>query len=101
MTIEADISELRTAPRSLPLALKLARMGRKCLCLPSGTAMTRTYPADPRRTPLYTAWQQARDRFHAHGFDQSRYEAVFGRLGGRISRVSHCERASHPLVTHA
>jgi hypothetical protein len=34
------------------------------------------YPPDPRRTPLYTAWQQARDRFHAHGFNQSRYDAV-------------------------
>jgi hypothetical protein len=36
----------------------------------------KVYPPDPRRTPLYTAWQQARETFHAHGFNQARYDAV-------------------------
>jgi len=35
------------------------------------------WPLDPRTTtPLYLAWQQARQVFHAHGFNQSRYDDV-------------------------
>jgi hypothetical protein len=36
----------------------------------------KVWPPDARKTPLYRAWEQARELFYAHGFDQSRYDAV-------------------------